>query len=116
MRRFLTLISAALTCAALSTTGAQAAVSFTSFAFDTQGPAAGQVLINNFDGISNPAYSFSGGGIHIGNTANVAVAPFGDATHYEAAQFGNPFIISGPQLKSLSLYIGSLDNYNSITF
>jgi hypothetical protein len=115
MRRLLTLLPAVLTCAVLST-GAEAAVSFTSFAFDTHAPAAGEVLINNFDGIANPAFSFSGGGIHTGNTTNVAVQPFGDATHYEAAQFGNPFILSGPELKSLSLYIGSLDPYNSITF
>lgn len=115
MRRFLTLIPAVLTFAALSTS-ADAAVSFSSFAFDTHAPGPGEVLVNNFDGTTNPAFGFSGGGIRIGNTVNQAVQPFGDATHYEAAQFGNPFILSGPELTSLSLYIGSLDTYNSITF
>jgi hypothetical protein len=115
MRRFLSLIPAVLTYAALSTS-AQAAVSFTSFAFDTHLPGPGEVLVNNFDGTTNPAYSFSGGSIRIGNTVNQAVRPFGDVTHYEAAQFGHPFILSGPEMKSLSLYIGSLDTYNAITF
>ncbi|HEY2837363.1 MAG TPA: PEPxxWA-CTERM sorting domain-containing protein, partial [Rhizomicrobium sp.] len=58
----------------------------------------------------------TGGTIRIGKTVNQAQQPFGDISHYEAVQFKNPFIISGPDLKSLSLYIGSLDTYNSITF
>ena len=115
MRRLLHLVPAVLASALLST-GAEAAVSFTSFAFDTHAPAPGQVLVNNFDGVTNPAFSFFGGSIRIGNTVNQAVQPFGDATHYEAAQFAHPFILSGPELKSLSLYIGSLDTYNSMTF
>jgi len=115
MRRLLTLIPAVLTCAVLST-GAEAAVTFTSHQFDTLPPGPGEVLINNFDGIASPDFTFSGGTIRIGKTVNQAQQPFGDLTHYEAVQFKNPFIISGPELSSLSLYIGSLDTYNSITF
>ena len=114
MRRLLYLIPALMTCAALATP-ASAAVSFTSNAFDVLPPAPGEVLINDFDGTTDPAFSFSGGTIRIGSSP-LGATPFGDATHYEAAEFGNPFIISGPELKSLSLYIGSLDTYNSITF
>ena len=113
--RLLKLIPAALLCAVIST-GAQAAVHISSFQFDTHPAGPGEVLINNFDGIASPDFTFSGGTIRIGKNVNSAQQPFGDLTHYEAAQSGNPFIITGPELSSLSLYIGSLDTYNAITF
>ena len=118
MRKFLGLAAVALTCAALST-GAHATVTIpnpTSFAFDTHAPAAGETLVNNFDGIFDPAFTFSGGTIRLGNTGAEAAKPFGDNTHYEAAEFGNSFHPAGPELKSLSFYVGSLDTYNTITF
>ena len=118
MRRAFNLVSAALTLGVLSTS-AHAAVVIpppTSNPFDVLPPAAGEVLVNNFDGTTNPLFTFSGGTIQTGNVANISAAPAGDLTHYEAAQFHNSFVIDGPVLKSLSLYIGSLDAYNTITF
>jgi hypothetical protein len=118
MRRTFHLLSVALTLGLLST-GANAAVTIappTSFAFDTHAPAAGETLVNDFDGNTNPAFSFFGGTLHTGNAGSQAAKPFGDSTQYEAAEFGNSFIMQGPILKSLSLYIGSLDTYNTITF
>ena len=97
-------------------TAANAAVSFSSNPFDTLPPASGQVLVNNFDGVTNPLFSFSGGTIRTGNIVNLAAAPAFDGTHYEAAEFGNSFTLTGPILKSMSVYIGSLDTYNLITF
>src|ERR1700759_2849306 len=117
MRRIVGSTSAALTCAAIST-GAHAAVPIappTSSA-GIGLPAPGEVLVNDFDGNTNAAFSFSGGTIRQGNVSGLAAMPLGDPTHYEAAEAGNSFIMQGPVMTSMSLYIGSLDTYNTIAF
>jgi hypothetical protein len=119
MRRFLAFASMLATCAGLAT-AAHAAVpiaSPTSNPFDVLPPAAGQVLVNDFDGNTAAGFSFSGGTLRIGNVGSQAAAPAGDATQYMAAEAGNPFILFSPAtMTSMSLYIGSLDSYNVITF
>ena len=114
--RFMSKLMLAASLLGAWSTAASAAVSFSSNPFDTLPPTAGQVLVNNFDGLTNPSFNFSGGTIRIGNVTNVAAAPAFDSTHYEAAEFGNSFTLTGPILKSMSVYFGSLDTYNLITF
>ena len=106
------------------TTAASAAVNFTSdFEFDTHGYGPGESLVWDFDSVFNPNFSYSGQ-TYSGPVANIAAPPAGDATTYGAAEpasYALPFsdaeftILTG-QLTSLSFYLGSLDNYNTISF
>jgi hypothetical protein len=111
---------------ALLTTSASAVTPLTgSSPFDAP-LASGQTAVVTFDGanpaVNAPGYTFSGSiaglvyngadGLH----QNIAAPPFGDLTHYMAIQEGQSATLNTPILTSLSLYIGSLDPTNEITF
>lgn len=104
-----------LAVAALAMAGsANAAVSITSASYD--GPiAAGEKLVVTFDAPNAAGYSITGGATRIG-TADDAAAPFGDDTRFMYVLGGTSATLTTPLLKSFSLYIGSVDSYNSITF
>jgi hypothetical protein len=118
------LIQLGLTAAtlALMATSANAAVTLSgSTAFDAA-LAPGQTGVVTFDAPNAPGYNFSapiGGllflgsdGLHVG----VAAPPFGDLGKYMALQTDQFATLNTPILKSLSLYIGSLDPTNEIIF
>jgi hypothetical protein len=118
----------ALVAIALSafTTAASAAVNFTSPApFDTNGYGPGESLVWDFDSVFNPNFSYTGQ-TYSGPVANIAAPPAGDTTTYGAAEpasYALPFadaefsvVNPGTQLTSLSFYLGSLDDYNTISF
>ncbi len=118
------LIKLGLTAAtlALMATSANAAVTLDgSTAYDAA-LAPGQTSVVNFDNPNAAGYTFAGSiaglvyngadGLHV----NVAAPPFGDTSLYMALQTNQVATLNTPLLKSLSLYIGSLDPTNSITF
>lgn len=116
----------ALVAVALSafTTGASAAVNFTSpYEYDTHGYGPGESLVWDFDTVFNSNFSYTGM-VYSGPVPNIAAPPAGDTTKFGAAEpasYALPFadaefkILSG-QLTSLSFYLGSLDDYNTISF
>lgn len=105
------LIAAAALAAAAS---ANAAVSITSAAYDAP-LAAGEQLVVTFDAPAAAGYAFTGGATQIG-TSGSAAAPFGDATRFMYVLGGTSATLTTPLLQSFSMYIGSVDTYNSITF
>jgi hypothetical protein len=98
-------------------TAANAAVTFSSTAFDAP-VAPGETIVMDFDFPAAPGYSISGGAVTTGNIPNVAAAPAGDGTayYYVTAEASPAELNSAKLLKSLSLYIGSIDDYNTIAF
>jgi hypothetical protein len=111
--RFFAAVSAAFAIAS----SAQA-ISITSSPLDV-GPGPGETIALDFEGALPAGYSLSGSGFnyYTGTTANTAAAPAGDGTRYLAVGGGGSATIGLPQaLRSISLYIGSVDGYNSITF
>lgn len=101
--------------AALAAAGtANAAVSITSAAFDAP-LAAGEQLVATFDAPAAAGYSFTGGATQTGTTG-FAAAPAGDTTEFMYVLGGTSATLATPFLKSFSVYIGSVDTYNSITF
>ncbi len=70
--------------------------------------------------VANPNFSYTGSDLRRKRCRFQAAAPAGDATAFGAAQVGigcgvcaDPL---GRQLTSLSFYLGSLDDYNTISF
>jgi hypothetical protein len=129
MRVFAKLALAAAALAALTTT-ASAAVVITSPTGGVSGLAAPSNPVWDFEGGAGQDtthFSYTGGGTFTGTSASAA-APLGDATHYGAAgtgTFGTPaqgtpttmFATNpGYQFLTFSAYIGSLDDYNMISF
>lgn len=98
-------------------TAAQAVI-VTSSPLDVN-PAAGENLVLDFESTTPPAgYSITGSGFgyYTGTTPGVAAAPAGDATQYLAVLAGGSATIGLPTpLKSFSIYIGSVDAYNTFT-
>ncbi|WP_419815178.1 PEPxxWA-CTERM sorting domain-containing protein [Glacieibacterium sp.] len=94
------------------------AVTVTSTPFDVA-PGAGETLALDFESTTPPAgYTITGTGFgyYTGSTANVAAAPFGDSTQYFAVRGGGTATITLPSaLRSFSMYVGSVDFYNSVT-
>jgi len=118
------LIQLGLTAAAfaLLATSANAAVTLDgSTAFDAA-LATGQTTVVNFDSPNAAGYTFAGSTAGLiyngadGEHVNIAAPPFGDTSLYMALQTDQVATLNTPLLKSLSLYIGSLDPTNSITF
>ena len=104
-----------LAVAALASAGsANAAVSITSAAYDAA-LAPGEQLVVTFDAPHAAGYDITGGATRIG-TADDAAAPFGDTTRFMYVLGGTSATLTTPLLKSFSIYIGSVDSYNSITF
>jgi hypothetical protein len=124
MRMMTKLVLAAVALAA-SASASQAAVDFTT----TSGMGAVSAptdlkLVTNFNTspISStiaPGFSFTGGTLETGTSTSTYVAPAFDTTQYLAV-LGNrtaTLNYNGPgSIDDLSLYIGSLDSYNKITF
>ena len=104
-----------LAVAALAVAGsANAAVSITSAAYDAA-LAPGEQLVVTFDAPHAAGYNFAGGATQIGTTTSAA-APYGDSTTFAYVLGGTSATLTTPLLKSFSMYIGSVDSYNSITF
>lgn len=102
--------------------GAQASttISFTGYGVALPG---GETLVTDF---SNPAslpsgYSLSGDGTFMTGSDSSGAAPaFSDSTRdagqYLSVQGGEYEILSTPALNEISMYVGSLDAYNTVTF
>jgi PEP-CTERM motif len=101
-----------------SIVSANAGVTFTSSAFDSA-PALGQTMVVDFDNANALGYSLStfNAQLHQGALVpGIAAPPVGDATQYLAVLTGGIATLNTPFLNSLSVYIGSIDAYNMITF
>lgn len=99
-------------------TGAHA-VTVTSSPLDV-GPGPGETVVLDFESATPPAgYTITGSnfGYYTGTTANIAAAPAGDSSQYLAVLGGGTATLTLPSaLKSLSLYVGSVDSYNTFVF
>jgi hypothetical protein len=100
----------------VGTTAASAAVNFTTpFPFD--GPVApGESMVMDFDTPIAAGFTYVGGILPF-SVPGVAAAPAGDATLFGFASPGfNSTLTSASSLSSLSFYLGSLDDYNTLSF
>ena len=92
------------------------------------GPALGETLVWDFNGIADPRFSYIGNVLPAGGNS-VAAPPAGDTTAFGAAEPGYEvghhgitmsdaqFLVSpGNLLTSLSFDLGSLDDYNTLEF
>ncbi|HJT42495.1 MAG TPA: PEP-CTERM sorting domain-containing protein [Rhizomicrobium sp.] len=102
-----------------SSTSANAGIVFSSIAFDGA-PAAGEIMVQDFDNPLAAGYtmSWSAAGLFQGPLVlGIAAPPVGDTTKYLSVFTGGSATLTAPGvMHSLSIYIGSLDTYNSITF
>lgn len=102
-----------------SSATANAGIVFSSIGFDGA-PAAGEVMVQDFDNPLAAGYtmSWSTAGLFQGPLMpGIAAPPVGDATKYLSVFTGGSATLTAPGvMHSLSVYIGSIDNYNSITF
>jgi hypothetical protein len=105
---------------ALAAGSADAGVTFLSYGTALPG---NEGLVTNFsNGFTvAPGFSFSGNGQLLTGTSGDGAAPaFGpssvDPGQYLSILGGESETLTTPLLSEVSLYIGSLDNYNSITF
>jgi hypothetical protein len=95
---------------------AEASVTFTSSAYDLSVPA-GQTIVENFDTPIAAGYSFSGGYLEDTFIPNFAAPPAGDTSYYDSVTAYTFATFTSPQpLQSASVYLGSLDDYNYISF
>ena len=85
-------------------------------------PPAGQTVVFDFDGYEATGYTMmylGATGIYdssLGVLSGIAAPPPGTTTDYLAIQKGGSATLTTPGIKELSVYIGSPDSYNSITF
>ncbi len=103
--------------AALSLTASAFAFTVTSAPLDV-GPGPGESVIFDFNGAA-PAtgYSYTGGTIFAASVPGVAAAPAGDTTRFLAIEGGQTATFTfASAFKSVSIYIGSIDAYNSLRF
>jgi len=104
-----------------SATAAQAAVTVSATNTDLPLPAD-QMLVWDFDGLQAPGYSLSlsgGAGIYDGSDgliSGVSAPPPGTTTNYLSVLGGGKAVLTTPNIRWLSLYMGSPDNYNQIRF
>jgi hypothetical protein len=109
-------LGAAVAALALSAGAANAAVTWTSTGLDAP-LGAGETMVLDFDGTAAPGYILAGGAESSVSIPNVAAAPAGDATDfYYVIGGGSATLLTPVLLNTLSLYIGSLDDYNTISF
>jgi hypothetical protein len=85
------------------------------------GMAIGEVSLVDFDSAPHTGVTVSTTGsayLHTGSTGSVAAAPAGDTSQYQALGTGGSATIDfsgySQQLKSLSVYLGSIDSYNTV--
>jgi len=101
---------------ALLTTSAQAAITVTSTPYDASTPA-GQTVVENFDQPIAPGYTFTGGYVEDTYIPNFAAPPAGDTTYYDSiTAYTFAVFTSSAELQSASVYLGSIDAYNFISF
>jgi fibronectin-binding autotransporter adhesin len=107
---------AAVAAFALSSS-ANAAVTLTAYTAGSGGSAAGEQLVDSFDSAPASGFTFAGGTIVQGSSSNNYEAPAGDASKYLAI-LGSGFatLTTPAPITELSVYIGSIDSYNSISF
>lgn len=109
-------VAAALLATAAS---ANASVIFTSVGHDAA-PAPGETMVVDFDHPVAAGYSmiWSNAGLFQGPLVpGIAAPPVGDDTKYLSVFTGGSATLTAPgTLNSLSVYLGSLDSYNLITF
>ena len=103
-----------LASAALLAAGAAGAVTITSAPYDAP-LGAGEKLVVTFDSAPAAGFEISGGTVRNGSGSGYA-APHGDTTDYLAVAGGQSATLNTPLLQSFSMYIGSVDSYNHITF
>lgn len=103
--------------AALSLAGSASAFTVTSAPLDV-GPGSGETVVFDFNGAApTPGYSYAGGTIFTTSVKGVAAAPAGDTTPFLAIEGGQTATFTfASALKSFSIYIGSVDAYNSFRF
>ncbi len=108
---------AALALALMGAGASHAAVQTSSIAYDAP-LTPGQVIVADIDNATLSGYSLTGGEVHQGPLVpGVAAPPMGDASKYLAVTSSETATFtSAKALTSFSVYIGSLDTYNSITF
>src|SRR5579872_2322254 len=86
------------------------------------GPAAGEVMVWNFDAIHDTAHFSYSGSTFSSSITNVAAEPAGDTSTFGAGEpvgMGGPAtftVLPGFAITSLSFDLGSLDTYNTISF
>ena len=105
---------------ALAVTGsAQAMTTVSSTNGPDSGPLAGQTVLYNFES-GTPAGLTGNFAIVQGSVVNQYAAPLGDTTHYLTVPIngssGSATLALSSPLTSLSLYWGSIDTYNTISF
>ena len=112
----------AIATAAFLTAGASAAnagVIYSWHPFDAA-PAAGEVMVADFDHPVAAGYSmtWTGAGLYQGAlVSGIAAPPAGDETKYLSVLTGGIATLTSPGvMDSMSVYLGSLDDYNRITF
>lgn len=118
MRIFAKLALAAVALAALTTTASAAVNLAGSTAFDSA-PAAGESIVWNFDTTNDTTHFSFFGPTFATSVLGVAAAPAGDSTVFGAAEPGSNAVLnvlSGFQLNTLSFYLGSLDDFNTLEF
>lgn len=98
----------------LAVAGSASAVTITSAPYDAA-LKPGEQLVVTFDAPAAPGFAITGGTVVQGNGSGYA-APAGDATQYLVVGQGETATLTTPLLKSFSMYIGSVDTFNSITF
>lgn len=103
--------------AAIGFASSAQALTITSSPLDVA-PAPGEKIVFDFNGGAPAAgYSYTGGSVFATSSAGVAAAPAGDTTPFFAVQGGQTAVFSfAKALKSFSVYIGSVDAYNSLRF
>lgn len=98
---------------------AQAATTVSSTNGPDTGPPAGQRVLYDFES-GAPAGLSGNFAIVQGSVAGQYAAPLGDTTHYLTVPLngssGSATLALGTALSSLSLYWGSIDTYNTISF
>jgi hypothetical protein len=110
-----------LTLAALATvalsSSANAAVTLTTYTAGPGGSAPGEHVADSFDSGPASGFTFTGGSVVQGSSGNNYQAPAGDTTQYLAI-LGKGFatLTTPAAIAELSVYIGSIDSYNSISF
>jgi hypothetical protein len=96
---------------------AEAAVTLTAYTPGDGPPAAGETLVDYFDAPAAPGFAFTGGTVVQGSSANTYQTPAGDSSHYLAVLGSSFATLTTPSaIRTLSVYIGSVDSYNSISF
>lgn len=105
--------------AALAISGsANAAVTISGYTAGQLAVPAGEQLVDSFESAPLAGFTFSGGTLFSGTQPQIHDAPAGDATTYVAV-LGGPGVatLTTPTtITALSMYIGSVDNFNSINF